>query len=80
MNIPCDRCLESVLTRVNFDIDFEEDLKELSGRIEEQEEKDYIDGYNLDVDRLVFGEFTRYPCREEPRAVMTAKACALYAA
>lgn len=56
MNIPCDRCLESVLTRVNFDIDFEEDLKELSGRIEEQEEKDYIDGYNLDVDRLVFGE------------------------
>ena len=32
------------------------DMQETSGEIEDEEEKDYIDGYNLDVDKLVFGE------------------------
>ena len=37
---------------------------------EEQEEKDYIDGYNLDVDRLIFGELLvsipgKILCRED---------------
>ena len=56
MNIPCDRCLKPVLTSVSFDIDKDIDMQETSGEIEDEEEKDYIDGYNLDVDKLVFGE------------------------
>lgn len=56
LSIPCDRCLEPVRTDICFDIDRESDIKENSGMVEDDEEKDYIDGYNLDVDKLVFGE------------------------
>lgn len=56
LDIPCDRCLKSVSTKVDFSIDQEIDLNADDTKDEEQEEKDYIDGYNLDVDRLVFGE------------------------
>ena len=31
-------------------------LEPVRTEIEDEEEKDYIDGYNLDVDKLVFGE------------------------
>jgi uncharacterized protein len=55
LEIPCDRCLEPVSTSIDFNVD---DLVSFNGTSpdEEQEEKDYIDGYNLDVDRLIFGE------------------------
>jgi uncharacterized protein len=55
LSIPCDRCLTPVRTAVGFDVDewLEFDAKTGS---EDEEEKDYIDGYNLDVDRLIFGE------------------------
>ena len=56
LEIPCDRCLEPVRTEMHFDIDKDIDMQEASGEIEDEEEKDYIDGYNLDVDKLVFGE------------------------
>ena len=56
MNIPCDRCLKPVLTSVSFDIDDTVEMEENASEDEEPEEKDYIDGYSLDVDRLVFGE------------------------
>ena len=56
MNIPCDRCLKPVLTSVSFDIDDAVEMEENASEDEEPEEKDYIDGYNLDVDKLVFGE------------------------
>ena len=56
LEIPCDRCLEPVRTEMYFDIDKDIDMQEASGEIEDEEEKDYIDGYNLDVDKLVFGE------------------------
>ena len=56
MNIPCDRCLKPVLTSVSFDIDDTVEMEENASEDEEPEEKDYIDGYNLDVDKLVFGE------------------------
>ena len=56
LDIPCDRCLKSVPTKVQFNIEQDVDLTEKSSEEEEQEEKDYIDGYDLDVDRLVFGE------------------------
>ncbi len=56
LDIPCDRCLEPVPTRIDFEINTVVDTKKLAEDGEEREEKDYIDGYNLDVDRLVFDE------------------------
>lgn len=57
LNIPCNRCLEDVKTKIKFTINKEVNLSESeSDEIEEQEEQDYIDGYNLDVDKLVYGE------------------------
>ena len=56
VGIPCDRCLKPVLTSVSFDIDDTVEMEENASEDEEPEEKDYIDGYSLDVDRLVFGE------------------------
>jgi len=56
LDIPCDRCLEPVPTRIDFEINTAVDTKKLAEDGEEREEKDYIDGYNLDVDRLVFDE------------------------
>jgi uncharacterized protein len=56
LSIPCDRCLEPVVTEISYDIDSDVDMKESSKLEEDEEEKDFIDGYNLDVDKLVFGE------------------------
>lgn len=55
LGVPCDRCLETVDVPISFDMD---DMLEFDSdnADEEQEEKDYIDGYNLDVDKLIFGE------------------------
>jgi len=56
LSIPCDRCLKPVETKVSYKVDEIVDFNE--GAIEEEakEEKDYIGGYELDVDKLVFGE------------------------
>lgn len=56
VNIPCDRCLETVPTTVEFHVDTEVDMEQAASGEEAQEEKDYVDGYNLDVDRLIFDE------------------------
>ena len=56
LSIPCDRCLEPVDTKVNYTVDEVVDFNDNASEEEAKEEKDYIDGYNLDVDRLVFGE------------------------
>ena len=55
--IPCDRCLEDVkeeflldfVKNINLDVSDEEQEEEL-------DEKNYIDGYNLDVDKLLYNE------------------------
>ncbi len=44
--IPCARCLESVASELSVQFDMETDM----------DDKDYIDGYNLDVDQLVHDE------------------------
>lgn len=44
--IPCARCLKPVGTGLTIQFELETDMKE----------KDYIDGYNLDVDQLVHDE------------------------
>ena len=55
--IPCSRCLEDV--EISFDIEISRELdfnESDSDRIKELDEQNYIDGYNLDVDLLIFDE------------------------
>lgn len=57
--IPCDRCLKEV--PYEFEIEFEKDvnlneLNQSEAHDETAEEKNYIDGYNLDVDKLLYNE------------------------
>ena len=57
LEIPCDRCLEPV--KVPFDLDFTKnvDLQETDDVQEDElDEKNYIDGFNLDVDKLLYNE------------------------
>jgi len=55
--IPCNRCLEDVETwfelKISQDLDFKQEPED---RIEELDETNYINGYNLDVDLLVYNE------------------------
>ena len=69
--IPCDRCLEPVLTHLDLSIDEKVDMK-LSdeARIEALDESSFLHGYNLDVDELVTGAAmlewpVRTLCRED---------------
>ena len=69
LSIPCDRCLEPVEINIDFNVDDVVEFNKTESD-EEQEEKDYIDGYNLDVDRLIFGELLvsipgKILCRED---------------
>ena len=57
LEIPCDRCLEAVPTE--FILEFTKNI-DLDDSNEDQamelDEKNYIDGYNLDVDKLLYNE------------------------
>lgn len=55
--IPCNRCLDDVET--GFNLEFAKDLDlnyKSEDRIKELDETNYINGYNLDVDLLVYDE------------------------
>ena len=73
--IPCDRCLEDV--RNEFDLDFQKhvDLSITDAELPEGfDESDYIDGYHLDVDKLIFNEIligwpTKVLCRENCKGI-----------
>ena len=55
--LPCDRCLEPV--RVDMDLEFMKNIDlQVSDeeQIDELDEKNYIDGYNLDVEKLLYNE------------------------
>ncbi len=56
LSIPCDRCLEPVATE--FDLEFSKNvnLDDTDVQADELDEKNYIDGYNLDVDKLLYNE------------------------
>ncbi len=57
LEISCDRCLEPV--RVPFALEFTKrvDLEKSDGeQSDELDEKNYIDGYHLDVDKLLYNE------------------------
>ncbi len=75
MEIPCDRCLEPTEERIV--LDFEKNI-DLGVPDEEQsedlDETNYIDGYMLDVDALVYGEIligwpTKILCREDCKGI-----------
>ena len=57
LEVPCDRCLEVV--EVPFHLEFTKnvDLQESEdAQVDELDEKNYIDGYNLDVEKLLYNE------------------------
>lgn len=59
IEIPCGRCLKPV--PVEFDLDFEREVESQvsetpSDGADELDENNYIDGYHLDVDRLLYNE------------------------
>lgn len=73
--IPCDLCLEEVETPLRLTFNKEVDMKQTAeGRIRDLDETDFIIGYNLDVDRLVYSEIlVNWPmktlCREDCRGI-----------
>ncbi len=69
IGIPCDRCLETVPTV--FELDCERDVE--IGESKENE-GNYIDGYTLDVDKLIYGEIligwpTKILCSEDCKGI-----------
>ena len=54
--IPCARCLEDVRTPIHFEIDKKLRIEEEGLVDEEMEEPDYLIGFELDVEKLVYAE------------------------
>jgi uncharacterized protein len=73
--IPCDRCLDEVKTFLELVIDKEVDMKQSAeGRIEDLDETDFVIGYNLDVDKLIYSEIlVNWPmktlCKEDCKGI-----------
>ena len=56
LEIPCDRCLEPVSTEFELEFSKNVDLSVGDDQEDELDEKNYIDGYNLDVEKLLYNE------------------------
>lgn len=75
LEIPCDRCLEAVSTEFILEFTKNVDLDESSEeQAMELDEKNYIDGYNLDVDKLLYNEILigwpmKILCREDCKGI-----------
>ncbi len=73
--VPCDRCLEEVEISLELAISKEVDMNQTAeGRIEDLDETDFVIGYNLDVDKLVYSEIlVNWPmktlCREDCKGI-----------
>lgn len=69
--VPCDRCLEDVRTTLNLEFDREVDMNQTEEeRVKALDEQYYIEGYNLDVDKLVCSEIlvswpSKVLCKED---------------
>lgn len=60
----CARCLEEVPTPIHFSIDKKLSIREAGLVDEEMEEPDYLIGFELDVDKLVYAEIlVNWPMR-----------------
>ena len=56
LSIPCGRCLEEVPTQICFNIDKKLSIEDGGLVDDEMEETDYLIGFELDVDKLVYAE------------------------
>ena len=57
VEVPCDRCLDPVEVPLDFSFEVETDTKvSEEERIKTLEDNDFLHGYDLDVDKLVYGE------------------------
>lgn len=57
VEIPCDRCIKDVRMNIDLEIDKEFSLSEIAADDDDTlEEKNYINGYNLDVDKVLYYE------------------------
>lgn len=70
----CARCLEDVPTPIHFDIDKKLLIKEEGLVDEEMEKPDYLIGFELDVDKLVYAEILvnwpmRVLCRDDCKGI-----------
>ena len=70
LSIPCGRCLEEVPTQICFDIDKKLSIQDSVLVDDEMEETDYLIGFELDVDKLVYAEILvnwpmRVLCKED---------------
>jgi uncharacterized protein len=74
VNMTCARCLEDVPTPIHLDIDKRLSIMEDRLVDEEMEEPDYLIGFVLDVDKLVYAEILvnwpmRVLCREDCKGI-----------
>ena len=76
LEIPCDRCLEPVAKKINLDFVKKVDLNQSEDDMfsDEFDESNYIDGYTLDVDKLVYNEVligwpTKILCSEDCKGI-----------
>lgn len=72
--IPCGRCLEDVSTPIHFDIEKELTITDGSAIDEEMDTTDYLIGFDLDVDKLVYAEIlVNWPmkvlCKEDCKGI-----------
>lgn len=73
--IPCDRCLTETEVPIEISFSKEIDMKQSAeGRIDDLDETDFIDGYNLDTEKLVYGELLlNWPmktlCRDDCKGI-----------
>ncbi len=54
LKIPCDRCLEEVLTELNIKTSKETDLDDRN--VDEDDREEYLSGMSFDVEKFVYGE------------------------
>lgn len=74
VSIPCSRCLKEVPTDIHFSVHKELKLEDSAVSDEEAEDMDYLTGFNLDIDRLIYEEIlVNWPmkvlCREDCRGI-----------
>ena len=75
ITIPCDRCLEDVKQEFALDITKHVDLSVSDAELTEGlDESNFIEGYHLDVDKLLFSEIligwpTKVLCREDCKGI-----------
>lgn len=74
IEIPCDRCLTPVAEAFHIEVTREVPIGEREDAVEDEDEFDYVDGFNLDVDRLIYGEIlvnwpTKVLCKEDCKGI-----------